>query len=222
MKITHIYHSGFLVELDHTLLLFDYYQGELPPLNPDKPLFVFVSHSHYDHYVADIWQLSQTHPCVRYVVFHDITTQRSDNILAVDYHQHYEWNGLSIDTLRSTDEGCAYAITVEGKQIYHAGDLNWWHWHGESDDFNIWQDKTFHQELESLNGRSFDVAFLPLDPRLQDTAWWGFAEFLRSCACKHVFPMHYSDNKNAVFAYLTVPQLAPFASIIHTQDQWQE
>ena len=43
MRVTHIFHSGFLVELPHTLLLFDYWQGELPPLAPDKPLFVFVS-----------------------------------------------------------------------------------------------------------------------------------------------------------------------------------
>ena len=28
MKVTHLYHSGCLVELDNHLLLFDYYQGE--------------------------------------------------------------------------------------------------------------------------------------------------------------------------------------------------
>ena len=41
MKITHICHSCFLVELSHTLLLFDYFQGPLPVLDSEKALFVF-------------------------------------------------------------------------------------------------------------------------------------------------------------------------------------
>lgn len=45
MKITYIGHSGFLVELSHTLLLFDYYRGKIPPLPKEKELFVFVSPS---------------------------------------------------------------------------------------------------------------------------------------------------------------------------------
>ena len=38
MKITYIAHSGFLAELEHTILLFDYYQGELPELPDEKML----------------------------------------------------------------------------------------------------------------------------------------------------------------------------------------
>ena len=45
MDITYIYHSSFLVELQEYILLFDYYEGELPPLNPKKHLLVFVSHN---------------------------------------------------------------------------------------------------------------------------------------------------------------------------------
>ena len=44
MQVTYIYNSGFLVELDKHILLFDYYQGTIPPLNQNKPLYVFVSH----------------------------------------------------------------------------------------------------------------------------------------------------------------------------------
>ena len=47
MQVTYIYNSGFLVELDKHILLFDYYQGTIPPLNQNKPLYVFVSHFHH-------------------------------------------------------------------------------------------------------------------------------------------------------------------------------
>ena len=32
MKVTFIEHSGFMVEMEQNVLLFDYYQGEIPHL----------------------------------------------------------------------------------------------------------------------------------------------------------------------------------------------
>lgn len=50
MKVTFICHSCFLVETAECYYLFDYYKGKLPSLDTEKPLLVFVSHSHQDHY----------------------------------------------------------------------------------------------------------------------------------------------------------------------------
>ena len=72
MKITHICHSCFLVELSHTLLLFDYFQGPLPVLDSEKALFVFSSHRHHDHYSPAVWELSESHPNVFYVLDENI------------------------------------------------------------------------------------------------------------------------------------------------------
>ena len=68
MKITHIFHSGFLVELEKSILLFDWYTGSLPELPPDKRLFVFCSHSHGDHYSPKIWELQKKHADVFYIL----------------------------------------------------------------------------------------------------------------------------------------------------------
>ena len=57
MKVTYIGHSGFLVETSGCSLLFDYYQGEIPRLRQDKPLFVFVSHRHSDHFNPEIFSI---------------------------------------------------------------------------------------------------------------------------------------------------------------------
>ena len=59
MKITFIEHSGFMVEMEHTVLLFDYYHGKIPTFDKNKTLYVFVSHSHADHYNPVIWELKE-------------------------------------------------------------------------------------------------------------------------------------------------------------------
>ena len=59
MNVTYIFHSGFLIETDECYYIFDYWKGALPALNTAKPIFVFASHSHADHYDPEIFsQLS--------------------------------------------------------------------------------------------------------------------------------------------------------------------
>ena len=50
MKVTYIHHSAVSVETEHSILLFDYFKGEMPDFDREKPLFVFASHFHEDHY----------------------------------------------------------------------------------------------------------------------------------------------------------------------------
>ena len=72
MRVTHIYHSGFAVELPACTLLFDWYTGELPQLRRDLPLVVFVSHEHSDHYGRCIWPLREQFPNTHYVLDKDV------------------------------------------------------------------------------------------------------------------------------------------------------
>jgi len=215
VQVTAIYHSAFLVELPHSVLLFDYYRGTLPPL-PEKDIYVCVSHKHPDHYSPVIWELELRYPNVFYILYEDVADKKQENILYVSSHGQYSFGGLEIETLRSTDEGCAFAVRAEGRSLYHAGDLNWWHWEGEPDADNRWQEETFKRELSRLRGRHFDCAFLPLDPRLEKTAWWGFLETLNTCAIDAVFPMHYFEQRTQMLAYLELPQLKPYRDHIIT------
>ena len=70
IRVTYIGHSGFLVEWPEQYWLFDYYNGTLPPLLPSKPLLVFASHRHADHFNPAIFRLP--HPDVRYILSKDI------------------------------------------------------------------------------------------------------------------------------------------------------
>ena len=72
MRVTFLGHSGFFLELPEADLLFDYYKGNLPAPDPGKPLFVFVSHVHADHFSKRIFSLAEKTEQIRYVLSDDI------------------------------------------------------------------------------------------------------------------------------------------------------
>ena len=73
-EVTFLYHSSYFVEMDTCCLLFDYYQGDIPQV--DKPLYVFASHSHGDHFSPVIFQLAQGGKEVHYLLSDDISPCR--------------------------------------------------------------------------------------------------------------------------------------------------
>lgn len=208
MKITYLYHSGFIIELKNHLLLFDYYQGDLPKLNPNKPLYIFVSHVHHDHYNQAIYDIK--HPNITYIIDCNI-----DNIgIKVSPGKDYKIDDLHVKTLLSTDEGVAFVVKVEDKYIYHAGDLHWWHWDGEPDEDNNYQAITFKNEINKIKDITFDLMMIPLDPRLEKSTSWGMDYILTHVNAKYVLPMHFTENPTMMKEYLHQAPLNKFNNII--------
>ena len=214
MRITYLGHSGFLAETKEHYLLFDYYTGKLPVFSPEKKLTVFVSHSHQDHYNKEIFAL-QNGLHITYVLSGDIRRKRieelvhrENELLSVRAHETYRLYGdqMAIETLRSTDIGVAYLVTLseEGRtyHFYHAGDLNLWKWAEESKAHNNNMEANFRREMELIRGRHFDVAFVPLDPRQEDFAFGGMDLFLETADADAVFPMHFWKQPEIIRAYL--------------------
>ena len=135
VKITYISHSCFAVEQEHSVLVFDYYQGELPLWNPEKTIYVFVSHRHYDHFSKEIFRWTEQYPKIKYILSDDISEASYDaseicrsDLTRIAPNQTETIGNCVIETFRSTDEGVAFLVSCEEKLFYHAGDLNWWHW----------------------------------------------------------------------------------------------
>ena len=201
MRITFLAHSGFFVELDSMCLLFDYWRGDLPPL-PEKPLFVFVSHGHEDHFNPAVFTLDDGQRDIRFFLGKDIRLSPSrrekwgladttaEKCLRMGGNEQLELPELIVETLPSTDEGVAFTVTAEGKTIFHAGDLNWWHWEGEPDPWNPDMERDFKAYAEPLRGRSIDLALLPVDPRLGEDGFRGADYFLRLADIRRFLPMH--------------------------------
>ena len=185
MKVTHLYHSGCLVELDNHILLFDNYQSQ-PKINPNKPLYVFVSHAHYDHFDSKIFNIKQPH--TTYIFSSSI--KHKYNAYYLETNQTYHIDDITINTLLSTDEGCAFIVEVEGKTIYHAGDLNWWHWEGEPQSDNDYQRIVYQQQINLIK-QPIDIAFIVVDIRQEKDYLLGLQYYLSHVKTKYIFPIHY-------------------------------
>ena len=211
MKITHIYHSGFVIELESTVLIFDWYSGELPDFDPGKKVFVFVTHGHADHYSSRIWTLRSRYEKICYIL--DCCTapeQKGDNIFHVQPGRHYRIRNTLVYAIRSNDEGVAYVVSAEGYNFFHAGDLNIWHWKDSQDDQNAYSLKIYRRQIEKISGWCFDAAMIPLDPRLEDNAPNAIIEFMSTVECRHLFPMHYWNRREEAAVYLRDARLDPF------------
>lgn len=198
--------------------LLEYSTGRMPQLDGEKELVVFVSHSHRDHYSYDIWKLKDQYPYVKYVISKDIpfstnarmrrgiTDEDLPNILRAFANTDIELplrqgDVMKIETLRSTDIGVAYYVTLNGHTIYHAGDLNLWLWEEEGEAFNRDMSRCFYKELEYLRGRKTDIAFLLLDPRQEADAYKGMDAYLSAMDVKYAFPMHFWKQYGIITAY---------------------
>ena len=111
--------------------------------------------------------------------------------------------GVTVETLPSTDEGVAWFVTAEGKFIFHAGDLNWWHWEGEDPVWNRNMEADFRRYAEPLRGRKIDLAMLPLDPRLGKDGFRGPRYFLELADIRRFLPMHQWGNFNFTNQFLS-------------------
>lgn len=225
MEITYIYHSGFLVETANCYYLFDYYKGDLPKLNPKKPILVFASHNHQDHYNPLVFELLQTQGMLQIVAFlaKDIPAKKYPaNITCIkaSAHQTYEPGyGTTVHTLLSTDAGVAYLVTCPEAILYHAGDLNDWVWEGEPEQENRQMTGSYRHEINLLpgllNGKPLDIAFIPLDPRQEKDYANGLLYFLKKVTVKKVAPMHYWEQPQITEQFLReYPQYREIVSLI--------
>ena len=111
MTVTFIAHSAYLVEWDKFYTLFDYtyepdYTGALPELNPEKPLLVFASHSHEDHFDAKVFTLLEKYPDTRFFVSRDTRlTERKRQWLNISDEAFARTTILRPDSILLTDVG---------------------------------------------------------------------------------------------------------------------
>ena len=210
MKITYIGHSGFAVETEKSVYIFDYFKGELPDIPADKPVIVFASHSHPDHYnprvFARLKEKGVEPSRMQAVLGKDIHEKKyPEGVPVIKARAHMSFSledGTLVETLLSTDQGVAYLLTTLEGVIYHAGDLNDWYWEGEPDQDNRTMTGRYRAEIDRIEGREVDIAFVPLDPRQEKDYARGMLYFLKQVSVKHVFPMHYWDKPQIMETFL--------------------
>ena len=221
MKITYLEHSGFTIEHEDVVMIFDYYKGRLPDIPAEKKVYVFASHGHYDHFKRKIFRWSDAYENVKYILSSDITDRGpKGRTIYLEPRKEIELDGMKIRTLRSTDEGVAFFVRFKEMTIFHAGDLNWWHWEEESIDYNRQMRKDYQREIRKLVRKKIDLAFVVLDPRQGGAAFSGIDFFMRNVRVNHVFPMHMWRDYGLTDRLLTSEISASYRNRIHRV--WEE
>ena len=192
IKITYLEHSGFAVECDDYVLIFDYYKGNLPQFDKDKKICVFASHMHYDHFKKKIFTWAEEYENIHYILSDDIEAAGpKDQTEHIGADADFNIWDLRIHTLKSTDEGVAFLVRVKEKTFFHAGDLNWWYWEEEDDEtWNEPMRQAYQKEIAKIEGEEIDYAFFPLDSRQGEESVLGINYFMQHTNTKIVFPMH--------------------------------
>jgi len=219
--IYYLENSGFAVETKGHLLVFDYIKdgGEvvLGERVGHSNTLVFVSHGHADHFSPTIFRWRQANPSIRYVLSTDVQATGAD-ISAMSPLQRIVVGNVEVSTYDSTDLGVSFLVAVDGLNIFHAGDLNWWHWKEESTDDEVRQsEELFMQALAPIIGQDIDIAFFPVDPRLGSDYALGAERFIEVLKPKMLVPMHFRENYAAVrtFADKIPPQSTIVSAISH-------
>ena len=205
--IYYIYHSGFVLELEKSILIFDFYRIPTDKKNEeesfiskfikrtDKKVYVFSSHSHSDHFNKEILKWLNLNENIKYILSDDIKIHKHKNFYFTKEGDSFELDNLKISTFGSTDLGSSFYVNVKDKNIFHSGDLHLWHW----EDDTLEEEKTMYDaymsELEKIKKLDrIDIAFVPVDPRLGVNTLEGVELFYKVLKPKLIVPMHFSDD----------------------------
>lgn len=216
MNLTYIFHSGFAIETGQCILVFDYWMDPsrvIPPLlKVHKPMYVFSSHFHEDHFTREIFNWKESKRDIIYLLSKDILRHRraAKNEADVWLAKGGVWEDslLKVYAAGSTDSGVSWIVETDGKRIFHAGDLNNWYARFLTDDYKggkVYsaefgmevdperEEKCFLGELKDIKkiAKSFDVAMFPIDGRIGNGYTRGARQFIERFDVGLFVPMHF-------------------------------
>ena len=211
-KIYYIYHSGFGIKTKNHFLIFDYYKEPIKNDETHKPLeimslenikkmknvYVFASHSHEDHFNSNILNWQDYNSNIEYILSSDIKTNKNNsNYTFMEEGEENSFKDLYVKAYGSTDIGISFLVKVDGLTIFHAGDLNWWHWEDDSLKERSLAESLFKAHIDKLKKEKFiDIAFFPVDPRLNESYYIGGEYFAKQIQPKLLIPMHFGEDIN--------------------------
>ena len=201
VNVTYYHHSGFSASIEDILLVFDYWQGENQELPEEKritpeflqkfrEIYVFISHEHQDHMDPAVFEWRKIVP-VTYVVSMDMPVgTRGKRVSPGDVVKLSD--RVTVKGFESTDLGVSFLVEACGVKLFHAGDLNFWHWREESTVKEIEEaEEAFRHAVDSITKEEIDLAFFPVDPRQGRLFDAGANYFILSVKPRLMIPMHY-------------------------------
>lgn len=220
IKLTYIFHSGFVLEAERCILIFDYWMDPSGIMRQhfkpsgEKHIYVFASHFHEDHFTKEIFRWGNENPSTNYtyILSKDILKHHRANKEEADVWLAkggtWEDDNIKVTATGSNDSGVSWIVEVEGKRIFHAGDLcNWYARSLEngtadkeiySTEFGeyidpVMEEKRFLGELKDIRKitGSFDLVMFPVDGRIGNGYTLGARQFIERFNVGLFVPMHF-------------------------------
>lgn len=219
IRLTYIFHSGFVVETAAGILVFDYWldlANVLPKClsrRGGRHVYVFASHFHKDHFTKDIFGWKQSLGSdVTYILSKDILKHsRADKGEAdVWLAKGGTWadENIQVTATGSNDSGVSWIVETGGNRIFHAGDLCNWYARfladgnkyrqpyseelGEDID-PVAEEKRFLGELKDIQkiAKGFELVMFPVDGRIGNGYTLGARQFIERFQVGMFVPMHF-------------------------------
>lgn len=216
MKLIYIYHSCFVIEGEWFTIVIDYFKdtdGEHKGLVHDYLLnrpgkfYVLATHFHPDHFHPQVLEWKEERPDIIYIFSKDILKHRRaqpGDAIYLKKLETYQDDILTIKAYGSTDVGVSFMIQGEGRNIFHAGDLNNWHWNEESTPEEArGAEKSYLHELDIIaeDFKNIDLAMFPVDPRLGKDYMRGAEQFIDRIHTGIFVPMHFDESYDKANAF---------------------
>jgi L-ascorbate metabolism protein UlaG (beta-lactamase superfamily) len=212
LEIRYLDNSGFCVFLNETTLIMDYYNDfgtddihaldhgviTKDAVKRNEKTYVLSSHVHYDHFNRCIFDLKKHNSNIKYILDSGIKLRnQSCDIKRLKRGEIYKDEHIFIKAFGSTDIGISYLIKAEGKTIFHAGDLNYWHWKEEASvRYAARAKRMFLKILDDIERENceMDLLFFPVDYRMGNDGDAGAKIMLERFKPKMFVPMHFSNK----------------------------
>jgi L-ascorbate metabolism protein UlaG (beta-lactamase superfamily) len=196
-ELEYLQHSGWLIRTPGHVLVFDYVESlsptnELPPelrLSTDsfdqRPVVVFVSHSHADHFFPGVAAWAAKHPGTQFVVGWPGSGLPEAKVMQP--REVWSSNGLRVAAIAAGDEGVGFLVSVDGLTVFHGGDHA--RWVDAIDQPFMAEIMWLKQQQQSIDIAMFAIATGgPCEPR--PAIWEGVRAAARELAPRVLIPMH--------------------------------
>lgn len=219
MKLTYIFHSGFILESDKCILVFDYWLNPSDAMrrivdpSGSKHIYVFASHFHEDHFTKEIFKWRNDNPFTdyTYILSKDILKHRrakkEDADVWMAKGATWEDENIKVAATGSNDSGVSWIVEMDGKRIFHAGDLCNWYARFLSEEnvpekiiseefgliYPLAEEKRYLGELKDIRKitDSFDLVMFPVDGRIGNGYTLGARQFIDRFKVGLFVPMHF-------------------------------
>ena len=195
MTLDYIYHSGFAIEMEGATVIIDYYKDSSETehnrgivhdylLKRPGKLYVLATHFHPDHFNREILTWKEQRPDIQYIFSKDILKShraKAEDAFYIKKGETYEDETIRIDAFGSTDVGSSFLLHLQDWSIFHAGDLNNWHWSEESTEEEIRKaNGDFLAEVKYLKEKApnIDLVLFPVDRRMGKDYMKGAKQFI--------------------------------------------